>query len=44
MTDIKKAPQSADNIAVHLPSVVDGLMSPYPTVVRVITMHHKAFM
>ena len=39
MTEIRKAPQMAVIMAIHLPGIVDGVISPYPTVVRVAQVH-----
>lgn len=38
--EIRKAPQKAVIIAIHLPGLVEGVTSPYPTVVIVVRTHH----
>ena len=39
--DMTRTPEMAHNEPTHLPSTVVGCMSPYPTVVIVITLHQK---
>lgn len=40
--EIRKAPQRAVIMAISLPGKVHGEISPYPTVVRVMTMSQNA--
>ena len=39
--DMTRTPEMAHMDPTHLPSTVVGCMSPYPTVVIVITLHQK---
>ena len=41
--DMTRTPDMAQSEPTHLPSTVTGCMSPYPTVVIVITDHQKLF-
>ena len=41
--DMTRTPEMAQRLPIHLPATVVGCMSPYPTVVMVMTDHQKLF-